>query len=151
MELVFINESQLKNIPEKSQFETWVEHVLPADKYWELVLTIIDEENMAELNQQFRNKSGATNVLSFPAQIPEGIDVPLLGDIIICAPVVAREAEEQQKQLLHHWAHLTIHGTLHLLGYDHMDLTEAVAMEQLEINAMETLGFPNPYIEVKQS
>ena len=100
---------------------------------------------MSQLNQQFRHKSGPTNVLAFPNQAPAGICDELLGDIIICETVVEQEAKTQQKTALHHWAHLTIHGTLHLLGFDHLTDEEAAAMEQLEIELLGNFNIPNPY------
>lgn len=135
-------------LPSNTQFIQWVQAALPDDKLYQLSIITVDEAEMTTYNKQYRNKTGSTNVLSFPAQIPETIQSPLLGDIIICPDVVTREAEQQHKQPIHHWAHLTIHGTLHLLGYDHQQPAEADAMETLEIKIMETLGFPNPYIEV---
>lgn len=149
VELAFFNESQLNDIPEQQQFEKWIQLALPLDSHCELALRIIDEDEMVRLNQQFRNRKGTTNVLSFPAQIPEGVDLPLLGDIIICAPVVLHEAKQQQKMIVHHFAHLAIHGTLHLLGHDHHEPKDAQIMEQREVDIMEKLGFPNPYTEVK--
>jgi probable rRNA maturation factor len=101
---------------------------------------------MANLNHTYRAKAGPTNVLSFPADIPDSVDCDLLGDIVICAPVVVREAEEQHKIGAHHWAHLTVHGVLHLLGFDHTDDHEAEQMEQLEITILKALGLPNPYV-----
>jgi probable rRNA maturation factor len=100
---------------------------------------------MAQLNQHYRGKPGPTNVLSFPADLPESLQLPLLGDIVICAPVVAREAVEQGKPAAAHWAHMAVHGALHLLGYDHICETEATEMEDLETAILATLGFPCPY------
>ena len=117
----------------------------------ELVVRIVNEAESASLNQTYRHKAGATNVLSFPFAAPAGVPSDLLGDIVICAPVVVREALAQRKALLAHWAHLTIHGVLHLLGYDHQDAAQAEAMEQLEIRILAGLGYPDPYGEMTLS
>ncbi len=134
--------------PSKEQLECWVNTVLAnLDEECELVIRIVDETESAELNEAYRHKKGATNILSFPFEEPEGIDLVLnlLGDLVICAPVLEREAAEQQKLLHHHWAHIVIHGTLHLLGYDHIDDAEAEEMEAKEIALLHTLLIPNPY------
>jgi probable rRNA maturation factor len=139
-------------LPSEDQIRAWVTSALegrmPAA---ELTVRIVDEVEIEQLNQEFRHKEGATNVLSFPFEADVPLEVPLLGDIVICAPVVVREALEQHKPVLAHWAHLIIHGTLHLLGYDHITDTEAVAMEQQEIDLMQRLGFSNPYEVTTQS
>lgn len=111
----------------------------------ELCLRIVDTEEGAQLNREFRGKRGATNVLSFPFEQPPGVHVPLLGDVAVCAPVVRREAGEQGKTLESHFAHMTVHATLHLLGYDHQDAAGAQAMESLETRIMARLGFEDPY------
>ena len=105
----------------------------------------MDEDEGAELNEAYRRKQGPTNVLSFPFEAPPGVELSLLGDIVVCAPVVAREAGEQGKILESHWAHMVVHGCLHLLGYDHMEPVEAEAMEALETEILGGLGYPNPY------
>lgn len=115
---------------------------------WELTIRIVDETEAQYLNETWRGRSYPTNVLSFPFESPPGLQVPWLGDLVICAPVVAREAQEQQKSLHAHWAHLVIHGTLHLLGYDHLEDTQAQLMEILEIHILNNLGYPNPYQSV---
>ena len=111
----------------------------------QLTVRITDEAEIRELNATYRGKDKPTNVLSFPFEAPPGVDIPLLGDIIVCAAVVAREAQEQGKPLEAHWAHMVIHGTLHLLGYDHIEETEAEEMEGLEIRLLRDLGYANPY------
>jgi probable rRNA maturation factor len=108
---------------------------------------VVDEAESATLNAQYRGKQGPTNVLSFGFDSPPGVDVPLLGDLVICAPVVVREALEQGKPGQAHWAHMTIHGVLHLLGYDHQTPEQAQIMEALEIAALADLGYADPYID----
>ena len=112
----------------------------------EISIRIVDTEEGAELNHQWRNKDYATNVLSFPSDLPPELGLPLLGDLVICAPVVEREAKEQGKPSEAHWAHMTVHGTLHLLGYDHIEEGEAGVMESLEIAILAELGFSDPYL-----
>jgi probable rRNA maturation factor len=142
-----------RGLPDAAQIEHWVKAALAAAHYEaeeaELTVRIVSETESAELNQAYRHKSGPTNVLSFPfEQIPE-LPLPLLGDLVICAPVVAREAQEQGKPLEAHWAHMLVHGCLHLLGYDHIEETEAEAMETLEIAILSALGYDNPYEDTK--
>jgi probable rRNA maturation factor len=111
----------------------------------ELSVRIVDAEEGQALNEQFRGSTGATNVLSFPFENESPEPLPLIGDIVICAPVVAKEAREQNKALNAHWAHMMIHGVLHLLGYDHQNENDANLMESLETEIMQGLGFPPPY------
>jgi probable rRNA maturation factor len=113
----------------------------------ELVVRVVDEMESAELNQQYRHKSGATNVLSFPFEVPPGVpleELPL-GDLVVCAPVIQREAREQDKTEGAHWAHMVVHGVLHLLGLDHIDPQQAVVMEEKEVGILKQLGISNPY------
>ncbi len=139
--------SDAANLPSEAQFRAWCELALrqrSADS--ELTIRLVDEAEGRELNRTWRHKDYATNVLSFPAEIPDGIlDIPLLGDLVICVPVLEREAAEQGKTLQAHWAHLVIHGCLHLLGYDHIEEDEALEMEQLERQLLAELGHPDPY------
>ena len=141
-------------LPAEEQFRLWVESALRAAQHQadesELTVRIVTEEESAELNQAYRHKDGPTNVLSFPFEAIPGIDLPLLGDLVICAPVVVKEAAEQSKSAISHWAHMSVHGCLHLLGYDHIDPAEAEAMEALEISILKALGYDNPY-EVTQT
>jgi probable rRNA maturation factor len=137
---------QASNLPDEQQIQGWVDAALqnhPSDT--EIVVRIVDEQESAELNQQYRHKSGPTNILSFPVELPEGIELDLLGDLVICAPVLEKEALEQQKVLADHWAHIIIHGVLHLLGYDHIEDDEAEVMESKEISILNTLQIANPY------
>jgi probable rRNA maturation factor len=135
-------------LPTIIQFQSWVNAVLSNyQANSELTIRIVDEEESAILNSKYRNKSGPTNVLSFPADIPSKFDCPLLGDIIICAPVIAYQAREYNKDLMAHWAHIVVHGVLHLLGYSHYTEQEANKMEALEISALAKFGYPSPYGE----
>jgi probable rRNA maturation factor len=137
--------------PDETQIQCWIDAALQDyHQDAEIVVRIVDERESAQLNQQYRHKQGATNILSFPAGIPEGIGLNLLGDLVVCAPVVEKEANEQQKPLLHHWAHIIVHGVLHLLGYDHIGDAEADIMEHKEINILQALNINNPYLEVNQ-
>jgi probable rRNA maturation factor len=134
------------NQPTDTQLELWVNTVLAkAEEELELTIRIVDETESAQLNETYRHKNGATNILSFPFEVPDGIELNLLGDLVICAPVLEREAAEQNKPLYNHWAHIVIHGTLHLLGYDHIDDADAEEMENTEIAFLQTLSIPNPY------
>jgi probable rRNA maturation factor len=132
-------------LPDDRQFELWVAAVLGDRESSVLTIRLVDREEGRRLNHRYRGKDAATNVLSFPADVPAEIDLPLLGDIVICAPLVAEEAQAQRKSAEAHWAHLTIHGVLHLLGHDHQRAEEAEAMERLEIGLLESLGIANPY------
>ena len=134
-------------LPSEAQLRQWCELALrQRTAPSELTIRIVDEAEGRELNRTWRGKDYATNVLSFPAEVPEGLlDIPLLGDLVICAQVVAREATEQGKSADAHWAHLTIHGCLHLLGYDHIEDAEAEEMEALERQLLAELGYPDPY------
>jgi probable rRNA maturation factor len=140
------------NNPDDKQFQQWAEAV-PGGKSvpYTLTVRIVDEPEARRLNREYRSRDYATNVLSFPAELPEGLPSDIrqsqLGDILICAPVVAREAREQGCTETDHWAHLTIHGILHLLGYDHLQHDEAVIMESLEAKILAKLGISDPYRE----
>ncbi len=128
------------DVPTRPQFRRWVKAALMQEA--EIVLRLVDEIEGRELNQQFRHKNYATNVLTF------GYDdiQPLTGDIVLCAPVVCKEAQQQNKPLLAHYAHLTVHGILHLQGYDHIDDAEAAEMEQMETDILARLGYADPYL-----
>lgn len=136
-------------VPPAREFRIWVRAALaPRRRDAELALRVVDEEESAYLNHTYRGKRGPTNVLSFAAHLSPEVPVPLLGDLVICAPVVLREALEQHKPAQAHWAHMTVHGCLHLLDYDHQTVREARVMESLEIEILEALGFANPYAEL---
>jgi probable rRNA maturation factor len=135
-------------VPSATSFREWVNAALAGAKrrrQAELSIRIVDAAEGRELNRDYRGKDYATNVLSFPAELPPGVQLPLIGDLAICAPVVAREAAEQGKPPRHHWAHMTVHGVLHLLGYDHIVDAEAEAMEALETRILAKLGIADPY------
>ncbi len=137
-------------LPSQQQFEQWVELACPQRLKAELVVRLVDEDESAELNLSYRQKKGSTNVLSFPFERPEGLpdDVLIddcLGDLVICVPVVKQQAEEQGKTVTDHWAHLVIHGCLHLQGYDHIEEKDANVMEGLEIELLNSVGIANPY------
>lgn len=137
-----------KGIPLQASFARWTEAALRAAnrrRDSELSIRIVDAHEGRELNRDYRRRDYATNVLSFPAELPAGMKLPLLGDLVICAPVVTREAAEQGKCLRDHYAHMTVHGTLHLLGYDHEDDSDAERMEALERKALNQLGVADPY------
>ncbi len=135
-----------EGLPAPERLQQWLETcILPFQKEAELTVRIVDEAESQALNLTYRAKDKPTNVLSFPFECPPGIELPLLGDLVICRQVVEREAAEQGKALEAHWAHMVVHGSLHLLGYDHIDDEEAVEMESLEQEFMQVLGFPDPY------
>ncbi len=139
-------------LPAAASFRKWVAAALAGRiREADLAIRLVDADEGQALNRHYRGKDYATTVLCFPAEVPEGlpknVKFPLLGDLVICAPVVAREAAEQGKALKDHYAHLTVHGVLHLLGWDHEDDKEAEAMEQLEREILAELGLPDPYIE----
>lgn len=125
-----------------SALETQVNHA-------ELTIRFITSDEMTQLNHQYRHKNKPTNVLSFPSELPQDImsqlEMPYLGDIIICPEVLANESQEQQKDLEFHWAHIVIHGVFHLLGYDHIEDGDAEVMQGLEIKILQKLNYPNPY------
>jgi probable rRNA maturation factor len=132
--------------PSEAEIQLWVDTALEEiERDTEIVVRIVDESESAELNEQYRYKQGPTNILSFPVEIPEGIDLNLLGDLVVCASILAKEAQQQNKLLAHHWAHIIMHGVLHLLGYDHLDDEQAEEMESKEIALLQKLNIPNPY------
>jgi probable rRNA maturation factor len=135
-----------ENLPGEEQIQTWVAAVLDGQREEsELTVRITDAEEIIQLNSEYRQKDTPTNVLSFPMDFPEEVNIPMLGDIVICTEVVEREAKEQNKPLEAHWAHMVVHGTLHLLGYDHINDDEAEEMETLETRILTDLGYDNPY------
>lgn len=145
--------TQVQAMPTESQCQTWVEAALQGDlKQQDVAITIrvVDATESRQLNHDYRGKDYATNVLSFEFELPPGLvqpdDEPIyLGDLVICASVVIEEAMTQEKTLEEHWAHMVIHGTLHLQGFDHIDEAEAEKMEALETQIMQQLGYDDPY------
>jgi probable rRNA maturation factor len=135
-------------LPSTISFRRWVDATLAGAKRRkpaELAIRIVGTREGRRLNRDYRDKDYATNVLSFQVELPPGVTLPLIGDLAICAPVVTREANEQGKRARDHWAHMTVHGVLHLLGYDHLDDAEAEAMEALETRILAKLGIGDPY------
>lgn len=145
---VDIQTATAEAVPAEKDIRSWITAAVatqPPRDQLELTVRLVDIEEMSTLNQTYRGKSGPTNVLSFPADLPAGLELPLLGDIIICAPVVRTEATQQNKDETAHWAHMTVHGTLHLFGYDHLQEEEAIIMEALETDILHVLNFTCPY------
>jgi len=134
------------SVPGQEDFWRWANAALQGRQDDpELTIRVVDQAESTSLNEKYRGKQGATNVLSFPADVPLEIAGNLLGDLVICAPVVEEEAIAQEKNLDSHWAHMVIHGVLHLIGYDHSSVAAADAMESLEVEILANLDYPNPY------
>ncbi len=152
-----LENAEQQDVPDAGHIQTWVNAAvqqaesgeLMTNKATQMTVRIVETDEMTELNQQYRQKAGPTNVLSFPFESPPGMPTdlmePTLGDVVVCAAVVMREAAEQGKTLIAHWAHMIVHGTLHLLGYDHIQNNDAQKMESLEIIVLAGLGYENPY------
>ncbi len=160
VELDLQNPNNAESLPALLEMKTWCEaaiqirsHPQSFDNKLSVLIRVVDTDESADLNQNYREKNGPTNVLSFPNDVPEFmLDIPELneqnshlGDLVVCESLVQKEAIEQGKTLVSHWAHIIIHGVLHLQGFDHIDDTEALEMEALEIKILEQLGFANPY------
>lgn len=145
------NNTIFEEIPSLSQFTQWTQKTLSMvpestdENKTSLTIRIIDEAESALLNETYRHKKGPTNILSFPDETIPGFISDSLGDLAICAPLVLKEADAQHKQIEAHWAHLLVHGVLHLLNYDHIKDEDAEVMEALEIKILEKLGYGNPY------
>lgn len=140
----------LEGLPTEDQIVQWATAaVQPEGDEVEMTVRIVDEAESHELNLTYRGKDRPTNVLSFPFECPDEVELPLLGDLVICRQIVEREAAEQEKPLMAHWAHMVVHGSLHLLGYDHIEDDEAEEMESLETQIMQGLGFDDPYLAEK--
>lgn len=141
---------QETGLPTAEQIEQWATAaVQPKSDEVEMTVRIVDEAESHALNLNYRGKDRPTNVLSFPFECPDEVELPLLGDLVICRQVVEREAQEQDKPVMAHWAHMVVHGSLHLLGYDHIEDDEAEEMESLETQIMTGLGFADPYLSEK--
>ncbi len=133
-------------IPSRYFLQRWVNKALAKKVVTEVNIRLVSKKESAELNKTYRHKKGPTNILSFPFEPPPGIASAILGDLVICAALVNQEAKQQAKTCLAHWAHLVIHGCLHLIGYDHIHDRNAIQMETVEIQLLENLGYENPYI-----
>lgn len=134
------------SLPTQREFECWVRAALePMGDTVDMAIRVVDEQEGQQLNNRYRDIDRATNVLSFPFEAPPGIESDYIGDLVICAPVVQREAQQQHKPEKHHWAHMVVHGVLHLRGYDHQLDAQAVEMETLEKKILATLGVQDPY------
>jgi probable rRNA maturation factor len=145
LDIAVQNANSFTPVPSDRQFERWASAALHKHGDAELLIRLVDRQESRQLNARYRHQNKPTNVLSFPADLPEEVGLALLGDIVICAPIVAEEARDQHKTAEAHWAHLTIHGILHLLGHDHEAEEEASEMESLETGILQSLGFPDPY------
>lgn len=139
-----------KKIPTIAEIERWINTALKHAGFdqesVEVTLRVVGEAESQQLNDQYRQKNQPTNILSFPFEAPPQLSFDLLGDLVVCLPVLEQEARQQKKSLTSHWAHLVVHGTLHLLGYDHLEPEQADEMENLEIATLQSLDFDNPYI-----
>lgn len=136
------------DVPESETLQSWAAAAYLGDAPALASLLVTTADEVRSLNRQYRDKDKPTNVLSFPMQSPDEIDVSLLGDIVLCAPVIKQEARQQGRSAASHWAHMVVHGMLHLQGYDHIDNRDAERMEQLEIDILDQLGFANPYEDI---
>lgn len=145
---VDIQSASSEPVPSEEDIRYWILTALTGQTLQdevEVSVRVVDREEMAQLNATYRHKEGPTNVLSFPAKLPPHLKLPLLGDIVICAPLVAAEAAAQGKSPRAHWAHMTVHGALHLLGYDHIEEEDAASMEALETTILAQLDYACPY------
>lgn len=140
-------ESDEDSIPDASSIQLWAEKSCFSDDQVITGVRIVSADEMRELNSEWRDRDRPTNVLSFPMQSPEEVDLKMLGDLALCAAVINAEATQQQKPVQAHWAHMLVHGMLHLQGYDHIDDKQADEMEALEIRILNSLGYKNPYLE----
>lgn len=135
------------DIPDATLIQQWAEKACLCNDKVVASVQVVSNDEMRELNRSWRGKDKPTNVLSFPMELPEEVEPKILGDIVLCADVIKAEAKQQHKPLLAHWAHMVIHGMLHLQGYDHIEDRQAEEMETLEVRILDQLGFANPYIE----
>jgi probable rRNA maturation factor len=139
------NDESLTNLPDQQDFEAWVDAALTQDfDDLEQTIRVVGKAESRALNLQYRAKDTPTNVLSFTVE-NDYLDYECLGDLVICAPIVEQEAHQQKKSLKAHWAHMVVHGMLHLQGYDHQKTTQIDEMEALEVKILSTLGYSNPY------
>ncbi|WP_248730152.1 MULTISPECIES: rRNA maturation RNase YbeY [Halomonadaceae] len=141
-------------LPSVQELERWIGEVLRAEGEYErneLTIRFVEPDESRSLNRDYRGKDAPTNVLSFPFEVPPGVPLALLGDLVICHEVVEREAREQHKPLASHYAHMVVHGALHLLGHDHIEDDEAERMEQLEREILAVFGIADPYAQEADS
>lgn len=141
-------------LPSEDELHLWASRALAGRTEFnepELTIRLVQSEESRELNFEYRGKDKPTNVLSFPFEVPPEVPIELIGDLVICVPVVAFEANEQRKTLPAHWAHMVVHGCLHLLGFDHINDADAEIMEGLERQIMASLNFPDPYLDDEAS
>ncbi|KMT65604.1 rRNA maturation RNase YbeY [Catenovulum maritimum] len=133
--------------PSNEDFMLWAQYALVerGEALTELTIRLVELEESQSLNHEYRSKDKPTNVLSFPFENPPGLSLPLIGDLVVCADVVRQEAKEQNKSEQAHWAHMIVHGCLHLLGYDHIEDDEAEIMESMEKRILAQIGFDDPY------
>ena len=152
MEINLDVQREVTALPSDEELFSWLKETLAFENHGDTELTIrfVDEKESAELNKQYRHKQGSTNILSFPFEFPAEIELNLLGDLVICSAVVKKQAVEQSKEELAHWAHMVVHGTLHLLGYDHLTDVDADVMEKKEIKILSQLGYTDPYREIEE-
>ena len=143
---------EVNALPKDEDLLLWVSETLMTENKSDTELTIrfVTEKEISDLNEIYRNKKGSTNVLSFPFEAPVEIELNLLGDLVICTDVVKKEATQQHKEEIAHWAHMVVHGTLHLLGYDHQTDEQADVMESKEIKILSQLGYSDPYQEIEE-
>ena len=137
--------TEAPDLPDEASLSRWAELAWQGEGCTEVTIRLVSDEESRTLNRTYRDKDKPTNVLSFPFEAPPGVPLDLLGDLVICPEVVAQEARDQQKSLHAHWAHMVIHGMLHLQGHDHIQPDEAERMESLEIELLARLGFADPY------
>ncbi|MBO6258488.1 MAG: rRNA maturation RNase YbeY [Succinivibrio sp.] len=136
-------------LPDLDTLEKWSRTALMVADYnadAELTVRLVDEDEIHNLNRDYRQVDRPTNILSFPFECPPEVSIPLIGDLVICTSILKKEAAEQQKSFWEHFAHLIVHGTLHLIGYDHIEPEDAQIMEPLEVRALAVLGYPDPYV-----
>lgn len=145
LRLEFQKVADYPSVPEERQIQDWLDVCFQGDETLSVLVRVVDNEESQQLNRDYRGKDKPTNVLSFPFEVPEGVPCDHLGDLVVCAPVVETEAVEQGKTVADHWAHMLVHGVLHLNGYDHIEDDEAEEMEALEVQLLSKLGIADPY------
>lgn len=154
LDLLIQNQQQSVEVPDEQLLQQWAASALLTEKDAQVSLVIVDEDESQKLNKEYRGKDKPTNILSFPMDMPAElsaeVEMNILGDLVVCAAVVQREAQQQEKSLSAHWAHMLVHGMLHLQGYDHLESSDADEMESIEIKMLNQLGYENPYQQVSE-